>query len=613
MHTLPLHGEAGSGQAPFQPRADRGRGLRLAPTVRGRLGLLLLAVLVPILFLQARTHCDRFQSRRADEYHANLELARSVAAAFDAYVRAILQSELMVGLALTASPALQPAGILSGAAAEKPMLCHSSWISPQGEILASSEPRIVGWQVADLPFVQQVIAGQECVVSDLFTGRLSGRPAFAVARGIHDGSGALQGIAVAAVDPSRLDQVLPLTQAASRAIVILDRTGQQVFHYPPDDQGWQPRSAGTAQALIGRALADDECTGTFVSADGRAQMAGWAPIRSIGWVAGARRPQHVAMAPVFQHLLTDLGLLLLTMSGACLVAMAIARTLSVPLSRLQKQALAIGRGELGQRPQPGGPAELQELAAALSRMAEEIRQREEQREEYTHIVSHDLRGPLAAIHGQAELLLRALDRAGAQGRERQRALGILASARRMNAMIQDLVDSARLEAGRLELHLERVNLVAFIVDLKERLAGSIETGRIRLVAPESLPAVRADPDRLERVLFNLLQNALAYSPPQSQVTLALSAGEGQVVVAVADRGPGIAAEDLPHLFERYYRTRLGRERQQGLGLGLYIAKMLVEAHGGRIWVESEPGQGSTFYFALPAAGDDPPAPPAPGP
>jgi signal transduction histidine kinase len=113
--------------------------------------------------------------------------------------------------------------------------------------------------------------------------------------------------------------------------------------------------------------------------------------------------------------------------------------------------------------------------------------------------------------------------------------------------------------------------------------------------------VLADPDRLERILMNLLTNALKYSAPGTPVTVALARRDGQVVTAVSDQGPGIPPDELPHLFERYYRARETRERKEGLGLGLYITKGLVEAHGGRLWVESQVGKGSTFSFSLPAA------------
>lgn len=224
---------------------------------------------------------------------------------------------------------------------------------------------------------------------------------------------------------------------------------------------------------------------------------------------------------------------------------------------------------------------------------------QEQREDILRAVSHDLRSPLTVVQTQAQLLLRALDRAGLAGGERRSAEAIIASSRRMNTMIQELVDAIRLESGQLLLHRGPVDLASFILDLRQRLAGVLETGRIRVQAPAGLPPALADPDRLERILTNLLSNALKYSTPGTEVTVSLYRQDGQVIIAVSDRGPGIPPADLPHIFDRYYRATATRQRHEGLGLGLYISKRLIEVQGGHISAESTVGQGSTFRFSLP--------------
>jgi len=244
-----------------------------------------------------------------------------------------------------------------------------------------------------------------------------------------------------------------------------------------------------------------------------------------------------------------------------------------------------------------------ELAGAVVTFTDITRQHElqEQLEDVLRAVSHDLRNPLAVVQGQAQLLLRALDKAGVTGPERKSADAILTSAQRMNRMIQDLVDAARQEAGLLKLERRPVDLREALLSLIERLATTFDTQRIRVVAPDDLPRVLADADRLERILTNLLSNALKYSPPGSEVTITLERRGGEVVTSIRDRGPGIAPDELPHLFERYYRGPAARAAPEGLGLGLYITRMLVEAHGGHIWAESQVGAGSTFSFSLPIA------------
>ena len=230
----------------------------------------------------------------------------------------------------------------------------------------------------------------------------------------------------------------------------------------------------------------------------------------------------------------------------------------------------------------------------------QLHELQEQREIYIHTISHDLRAPLAIIHGHAELIMDELKRRELDGRLQPSAAAIRRGITRMNVMIQDLVDAARLEGGQLILDIKPVNLRAYLADLLQRSATVFDVGRIHIELPEDLPPVSADLNRLERILSNLLSNALKYSNPGTPVLVRARQTDHLIEVSVQDFGQGIAPEDLPHIFERFYRTKGGR-KAEGIGLGLYITMMLVKAHGGRIWVESEVGKGSTFYFTLPVA------------
>jgi len=226
----------------------------------------------------------------------------------------------------------------------------------------------------------------------------------------------------------------------------------------------------------------------------------------------------------------------------------------------------------------------------------EVHALEEARDDLVRMISHDLRTPLNAVVAQAHVLRRnPLDPAKVE----ERARAIARSCDRMNAMIQDLLEATLLEAGQLRLSPRGVALVPFVRDVIERQRGALAIERVEVVERGPPPLVSADPDRIERVLVNLLSNALKYSPVEAAVTVEIGAAEGGGAVTVIDRGVGIAPEDLPHLFERFFRAR-GTRRPEGLGLGLYIARLLVQAHGGRVDVESRLGGGSAFRLVLPA-------------
>ncbi|WP_248361268.1 sensor histidine kinase [Anaeromyxobacter oryzae] len=222
---------------------------------------------------------------------------------------------------------------------------------------------------------------------------------------------------------------------------------------------------------------------------------------------------------------------------------------------------------------------------------------EEARDDLVRMISHDLRTPLNAVYTQAHLLRRAPHD---PSKVTDRARSIVRSCERMSAMIHDLVDTTLLEAGQLHLSPVPIELEALVPELIERLRGGLDVDRVAVAVAPDLPRVSADPPRLERIVTNLVSNALKYSPGQTPVTLEVVADAGGVRIAVSDRGVGIAPEDQAHLFERYFRAR-GSRRPEGLGLGLYITRLLVEAHQGRIEVESALGRGSTFRVFLPAA------------
>jgi PAS domain S-box-containing protein len=227
---------------------------------------------------------------------------------------------------------------------------------------------------------------------------------------------------------------------------------------------------------------------------------------------------------------------------------------------------------------------------------------QEQRDVYLHMISHDLRTPLTTVHGHAQLLERALrDRGEEDGTARVSIAAIKGAVTRMNIMIGDLVDVARMEGGQLSVRRKAVRLQPFWADLAQRFGTVLDLERIRVDLPDDLPPALADGPRLERVLINLLTNAMKYSAADRPVQVRARCPGDHLVLEVADEGQGISAEDRGRIFDRFFRASTGRHAP-GVGLGLYITKLLVEAQGGEIWVESEPGRGSRFVFTLEAAG-----------
>jgi signal transduction histidine kinase len=226
----------------------------------------------------------------------------------------------------------------------------------------------------------------------------------------------------------------------------------------------------------------------------------------------------------------------------------------------------------------------------------EFRDLQQEHEIYMQMISHDLRTPITVIQGHAEMLDERMNE-----KDELTALNleaILASTRQLTGMMDDLVQIIQGQKGELPLERVMIDLSVFLPNLVRRMAISGLGERVRTVLPPNLPAVWADAESLERILANLLTNALKYSQPNTKVILAAEGAPVEIRISVTDHGQGIAPEDQPRLFERFFRAR-DTDKKTSIGLGLFITRKLVEAHGGRVWVESEPGKGSAFTFTLP--------------
>ncbi len=284
---------------------------------------------------------------------------------------------------------------------------------------------------------------------------------------------------------------------------------------------------------------------------------------------------------------------------ALVVARWLARGMTQPLRDMAKASQQMERGDYRQRVVTASRDEVGQLAVAFNRMSSELESLERVRRELVANVSHELKTPITALHAHLENLLDGVERS-----EPETIQVMLAQSERLGRLVDQLLELSRLESGDVPLHREDVPLRPLV----SRVLSEIEVTRQRhdvelaQEVPEGLPTVFADAERVHQVLFNLLDNAVRFTPPGGRICVSASGHNGSVDVAVRDTGPGIAAEHLPRVFERFYRVDTARSRDEGgTGIGLAIARSVVEAHGGRIWAESEPGKGSTFTFELPVA------------
>jgi len=288
------------------------------------------------------------------------------------------------------------------------------------------------------------------------------------------------------------------------------------------------------------------------------------------------------------------------LSGLAAVALAliVSRQLTRPLRRLAVAAGEIARGNLVVRINERAQDEAGQVGRAFDTMAGALQQQEQARQSFMADIAHELRNPLTVLRGNLEAI-----QDGLLEPTPEQVSTLHGQSVTLSRLVEDLRTLSLASTGHLELRQQNMDL--------RQVAGAVVAGFqpsaaergivLSLQAPNELPPVFADPERVGQALRNLIDNALRYTPPGGRVGVSLTAEGDQVAIAVADTGGGIAPEDLPHVFDRFYRADRSRSRATGgSGVGLAIVKQLVEAQGGGVSAQSEPGRGSTFAFSLPA-------------
>jgi len=290
---------------------------------------------------------------------------------------------------------------------------------------------------------------------------------------------------------------------------------------------------------------------------------------------------------------------------AALLAGWLARSLAQRLDGLRSVSRRMAAGDMGALVDVGAADEVAEVEVAFNEMADGLHEARRREREFLVSVSHDLRTPLTSIAGYTE----ALQEGRVAPEEVERVAGVIhRESNRLGRLVEDLMLLSRIEAREFSLRPEPVDLAAHLEGVAEAFRGKADAAGVALETETAgMPEVVIDADRIAQVIGNLIENALRYTPEGGKVSVGLSEQDGYARVSVADGGPGIAPEDIPHIFERLYVTRRYRPvRPEGSGLGLSIVKELVDAMAGTTEVTSDPEEGTTVVVRVPMA--PPPTP-----
>ena len=284
--------------------------------------------------------------------------------------------------------------------------------------------------------------------------------------------------------------------------------------------------------------------------------------------------------------------------AAIILGVLMARAIVRPIKTMSQAAHRLARGDLDCTVPLQGSDEIMQLAEDFNLMSESLRKTQTMRRNLTADIAHELRTPLTILRANLDEL-----QSRAKDPDQVAIANLQDEVLRMSKLVKDMETLALAETGHLVINKKRVKLESIM----ERLAPVIPEMEGRGIKLEvdleaGLPKVAADPDRLLQVVLNLLSNALAHSPEGGRIMIKGTKKENLVLMSFTDQGGGIATEQLPFIFERFYRADSSRSRREGgMGLGLAIARSLVEANGGQIWADSSVGKGTIFYFTIPIA------------
>ncbi len=445
-------------------------------------------------------------------------------------------------------------------------------------------------------------------------------------------SGQLKYVVSALVEPEAIHQVLARQQVPSEWVIsVVDAHGVRVARSRAHEANLGGRLSPSVQDVV--AAGGAEGFGVAYALEGERVFAPYSRLASSDWLIVLGIPTTSVDAAVWGSIAVYGGGILLSLGLGTLVAFRVARGITRPIAELRAAAEALGRKEAPRLPQTN-IQEIGAVGAALKNAADELRSGEAERDEllrkerqareaaetadrskdeFMAVLSHELRTPLNAVYGWARMLqsgeLRD-DAAIARAKD-----AIVRNADAQVRLIDDLLDLSRITTGKMRLDTRRVDMPAVLLGALDavRPAADGKSIRIRTSIDSDIGSVNGDPARLQQVVWNLLMNAVKFTPRGGDVNLQLQRENAQVQIVISDTGQGIAPAMLPHVFERFRQADGSSTRAHGgLGLGLALVKHLVQLHGGTVVAHSDgDGRGATFTVAVPIAADTPPAEAAP--
>ncbi len=577
-------------------------------SIKMKLYIIIAVVMIPLLIVQLFSIFDNFQHGIEMELRSDQDFAEVLAELFQNYIRQIWAVEWASGLTISENPKDKAFNrkYLREVKAVLPTIQAIGWVSTDGIIEICSDKTIEGLNIKDRQYIQRILNGEERVISELIIDRKLSVPTFVIARAIRK-ENKLVGIIAATVITEKLNQVLPENRISDRhAFGLIDCNGTFVYKQGIYDVASRMIKASeespSYKALKGeRQIIRKHRT----SACGHNYMGVYQPIGAINWVVFATTNYDEFVSAAMANLRRDIVLLLALTVASLYLAIQISSQIINPARRLEEAANIISAGDFTIRTHIEGNDELAAAGKAFDHMVTSIEEYDRLKTQFFANLSHEFKTPLNIILTSLQLVdsmhLNGIN-CSIYNKLKNYFRMMQQNCYRLLRLMNNLIDLTRMDAGFMKNHLTVVNIVAFIEDITQSVVRYAEAKGICIIFDTDVEekVLLCDPDKIERIILNLLSNAMKFTGQGGTIWVSIQDGPESITISVKDTGIGIPKDKAGLIFERFRQVDTSLHRaNEGSGIGLSLVKGLVEAHHGTIEVKSEPDKGAEFIVILP--------------
>ncbi|MCX7774403.1 MAG: sensor histidine kinase [Clostridia bacterium] len=580
-------------------------------SIRVKLLIFVSAILIPLVTLRAISISSYYNNKVQGVFETYENLSQAVSTAFINYIEEIWVLEDLIGSYFASNPALSVKDMvmyLNTIQSKHGGVLRMNWIASGGYVIASTDNRMTKIELTDRNYIKKLQNGEDRVVSDLVQSLVEPHEyIIPVAKAIRRG-GELQGIVTAVIDVNELESRLPNLSNSNSHYALLDSRGVIVYRSDtkktPDKEISLLSDKNVVRALQGETVS---CLKDKPQQEKTAFMSVSSPIKPIGWVCMVSSPRYDALSTFYTQLGCDLLILGVVILASCVMAYCLGNNLLRPINTLRSAAKRIMEGDFSARTYIKGKSnDENELAAeAFDKMAESIEQWSHTKTQFFADMSHELKTPLNVIFASVQLIEHfnpTLDLESYRSKIDKQMRIIRQNCYRIMRLTSNLIDISRYDGGFLKLKLKNYDMVSLVSDITLSVQRFAEAKGITLSfrSEVSSKIMACDPDMMERILLNLISNAIKFTDKNGSIIVTLSEKKDFIQLSVADTGTGIPKDKLITIFDRFKQLDNPFNRnQEGSGIGLSLVKALVEAHGGIISVASELGKGTTFDIQIP--------------